>query len=198
MSTHDPIAYTFEADYHCPACTEERFGRSETGFIAGESTDSEGNAVGVMFSWGVDSDHVESGVYCGDCGAEIVEPEESTGYNGNTEAVLQAYVECALWSSTDESGEPLDAVYGPDDLSAEALDEMREDVGNFLAGARTADLDQLDAGRIGHDFWLTRNGHGAGFWDRGIGEAGERLTAEAHTYGSSDLYVGDDGLIHVA
>lgn len=34
-----------------------------------------------------------------------------------------------------------------------------------------------DAGRAGHDFWLTRNGHGAGFWDReeldegGLGQA---------------------------
>jgi len=27
MSHLDPIAYTYEADYHCPSCTEVRFGR---------------------------------------------------------------------------------------------------------------------------------------------------------------------------
>lgn len=30
--------------------------------------------------------------------------------------------------------------------------------------------------RAGHDLWLTRNGHGAGFWDRDLGELGDRLT----------------------
>ena len=29
---------------------------------------------------------------------------------------------------------------------------------------------------IGHDFWLTSQGHGAGFWDRGLGEVGDTLT----------------------
>lgn len=48
----------------------------------------------------------------------------------------------------------------------------------------------------GIDFWLTRNGHGAGFWDRGLGDVGTRLTCAAHNYGSVDLYAGDDGLIY--
>jgi len=25
----EPIAYTYEADLHCPSCTEERFGRKK-------------------------------------------------------------------------------------------------------------------------------------------------------------------------
>lgn len=49
----------------------------------------------------------------------------------------------------------------------------------------------------GHDFWLTRNGHGAGFWDRGLGELGERLTVASKTFGSVDLYLGDDELVYV-
>jgi hypothetical protein len=43
----------------------------------------------------------------------------------------------------------------------------------------TEELDKLDAEKCGHDFWLTRNGHGAGFWDRSELKAhdlGERLT----------------------
>jgi hypothetical protein len=38
----------------------------------------------------------------------------------------------------------------------------------------------------GHDFWLTRSGHGAGFWDRGLGALGERLTEASKAYGSPD------------
>lgn len=38
----------------------------------------------------------------------------------------------------------------------------------------------------GHDFWLTRGGHGTGFWDRGLGELGERLSEAARKYGEPD------------
>lgn len=47
----------------------------------------------------------------------------------------------------------------------------------------------------GNDFWLTRNGHGAGFWD-GDWEHGEELTKSAHSYGEFELYLGDDNKIY--
>lgn len=51
--------------------------------------------------------------------------------------------------------------------------------------------------RAGHDFWLTRNHHGAGFWDGDWPEAaGETLTNAAHSYGETDLYKGDDKLLY--
>lgn len=50
---------------------------------------------------------------------------------------------------------------------------------------------------VAHDWILTRNGHGVGFWDRGLGIAGELLTRGAHFDGEVDAYVGDDGLVHV-
>jgi hypothetical protein len=56
----------------------------------------------------------------------------------------------------------------------------------------------LSAAQVGHDFWLTRNGHGAGFWDRGIGDYGDALTEHAHSFGASDVYVGDDGRLYVS
>ena len=37
--------------------------------------------------------------------------------------------------------------------------------------------------RAGHDFWLTRNGHGAGFWDGDWPQYGELLTKAAEGYG---------------
>jgi hypothetical protein len=59
-----------------------------------------------------------------------------------------------------------------------------------------------DPERSGHDFWLTRNRHGAGFWDRWFGDSpqaklGNLLSDAAHVYGSCDLYVGDDGKVEV-
>jgi len=116
------------------------------------------------------------------------------------EDFLHAYIACALWSSTDEDGEPLDALYSADDLAPEAIESMREDCEDFQA-ANAVDLDATGAtdAQNGHDFWLTRNGHGAGFWDRGYDDdLGERLTNAAHAYGSSDLYVGDDGVLYVS
>jgi hypothetical protein len=50
--------------------------------------------------------------------------------------------------------------------------------------------------QAGIDYWLTRNGHGAGFWDRDLGDVGDRLTAAAEADGMVDLYVGDDGRIY--
>jgi hypothetical protein len=107
-----------------------------------------------------------------------------------------AYLEAALWSSTDDDGDPLDG-YDADDVDPATLARMRADCADFYALA--SDL-WTEAGmsdyQAGHDFWLTRNRHGAGFWDRGLGEAGDKLTALAHAYGDSALYIGDDGLIY--
>lgn len=51
----------------------------------------------------------------------------------------------------------------------------------------------------GSDFWLSRNGHGSGYFDRPeyYGETGaESLQALAESYREADLYRGDDGLIY--
>jgi hypothetical protein len=50
----------------------------------------------------------------------------------------------------------------------------------------------------GHDFWLTRNGHGAGFWDGGNDVAYTELTDGAHLHGECYVYLGDDGLIYTS
>ena len=112
----------------------------------------------------------------------------------------QGYLECALWSSTDQTrddgGDPLDDNYSPEDIAPASLARMVADCAQFQAENET-DLSAGDDGRAGHDFWLTRNGHGAGFWDGDWPEEiGERLTRACKAYGSCDLIVGDDGLIH--
>lgn len=107
------------------------------------------------------------------------------------DAFFKAYVECALWSSTDDDGEPLDG----HEVAPDALKSMREDCEDFCQANKEL-LDKAgDDSQNGHDFWLTRNGHGAGFWDRGYGKTGARLTEASKVYGSVTLYVGDDELV---
>ncbi len=115
----------------------------------------------------------------------------------------QAYIECALWGSTDDDGKPLDDNYGPEDLSPVTLQCMVNDCAAFQEANREAlDDCNLSLERQGHDYWLTRNRHGTGFWDEGYrkddvaNKALKALTDAAHTDGSFDLYVGDDGMIY--
>lgn len=50
--------------------------------------------------------------------------------------------------------------------------------------------------QAGHDFALTRNGHGAGFWDGDWPVYGDLLTKASESFGEIDPYAGDDGLIY--
>lgn len=124
------------------------------------------------------------------------------------DAFTQAYVECALWSTNDESdekgGEPLDSNYSISDIDPASLAKMIDDCRHFqeenaadLATYKHPEWSAADLG--GHDFFLTRNGHGAGFWDRDClpEEARERLTAAAEKWGEVDLTV-DDGVVYIA
>jgi hypothetical protein len=117
----------------------------------------------------------------------------------------RGYIECALWSSMDEStpsgGYPLDDNYDIDDIAPETLSAMIDDCREFqrdfaqtLATAYT--MRGYTSGSAGHDFWLTRNRHGAGFWDRGLDRAGEMLSCFARQRGGIDLYVGDDKRVY--
>ena len=105
---------------------------------------------------------------------------------------LKAYVECALWSSNDDNGNPLDDWATINDLAPETLAIMTADCADFQESFADL-LEDIDNEQAGHDFWLTRNGHGAGFWDRGLGDIGDQLTEMAKPYGEVNLYVVDCG-----
>lgn len=128
------------------------------------------------------------------------------------DAFVNAYVACAFWSThgPDEGPyacENLDDLFSDTDLAPECAKAMRADCVDFIE-AQKSDLEAYaermrceqwsGESRAGHDFWLNRNGHGAGFWDRGLGALGERLSQASKVYGSCDLYPGDDGLIYGA
>jgi len=118
-------------------------------------------------------------------------------HNTDLDRFTLAYLTCALWASHDDDGEFLDASCTIDDLSPEALGSAIVDCAAFQADF--ADL-LAKAGtdeQNGHDYWLTRNRHGAGFWDRGYPPIiGRTLSDAAKSDGSVDLYVDDDGQVY--
>jgi hypothetical protein len=111
-----------------------------------------------------------------------------------------AYIQCALWAEMDNAddsgGESLDANYTADDIAADTLAAIVADCQAFQAD-NAKWLDGADLSQAGHDFWLTRNGHGCGFWDGGWpDDAGKAMTEYSKHAGGVYLYVGDDDQIH--
>jgi hypothetical protein len=123
--------------------------------------------------------------------------------------MVVAYVECARWSSADDDGTPLDMV--PARIASEEWAAVAMTCAYFYTH-NARDLrghlpwsspggEWSGAGQAGHDLWLTRNGHGAGFWDRNSERAdpaghaaGERLSAAARELGEAYLYLDRDTL----
>lgn len=82
-----------------------------------------------------------------------------------------AYLECAKWAE-EPDGEPDRERWKQATFTKAAQKRARMDCVKFLgiAFARSSRdafaAGEYDASQMGHDFWLTRNRHGAGFWDR--------------------------------
>lgn len=115
------------------------------------------------------------------------------------EAVAAA-AECLMWSSLiviDEEGTMIEADNTGLNWSADALEVIDAEMRSFLIVIEQdnalSSYAGLSAAQLGRDFILTRNGHGTGFWDRGLGYVGDRLTQWAKTFGSTDVYVTADG-----
>ena len=114
------------------------------------------------------------------------------------DAMVSAYLDAVVFTDCGpDSGVPKGAQFAEG-----AIIEAYATCAEFLAQAMCARLWQqwLDAGMtiesFGMDYWLTRNGHGAGFWDRGLDALGGTLSDMATIQGSVDAYCGDDGLIY--
>jgi len=144
--------------------------------------------------------------------SEDITPEPHEGdFKGFFDAYVEAALEAALWSSSDvppdaenegaEDYVQLDEWDG--DIAPECMEKMRQDCNKFLdqnwVTIYRAEPKSGYGGVIqaGHDFWLTRNGHGAGFWDGDWPEdVGAELTEASEAFGEVDLYIGDDGQIY--
>jgi hypothetical protein len=118
---------------------------------------------------------------------------------------FQDFIRAALWSSNDEDGIPLDESHDVEDIEPSTRVLMKAECVEFYTKNRhdieTACLkvhdDNGPEGQAGYDFWMTRHGHGVGFWETNDWEekAGERLTVSAGKYEEWYLYV-EDGAIY--
>lgn len=109
----------------------------------------------------------------------------------NLDAFTTAYIECLLWQATDDNGEPLD-MYSVDDIDPEGIKEIVESCADFQESNANMLSEAGDDSQNGHDFCLTRNGHGAGFWDRGYGKLGYDLSEASRQYGTLDVMLCED------
>ena len=106
---------------------------------------------------------------------------------------VTAYIGAAEELADDEEFED-----GHFEWSAEGMAAMEKDAEMFFSKAeKLLQKTGGDPRQHGTDFWLTRNGHGAGFWDRGYGDLGDKLTAFAEKFGEQHVYKGDDGKAYV-
>jgi len=122
------------------------------------------------------------------------------------EEFLAGYIECALWCgviSSDEDASENVTDADESDLVDAARAALTKDARDFVE-SNYADLvaSTLDASHAGHDFWLTRNRHGAGFWDRkSLGPVADaaldRLTETSHAHGEAHLVQTEDGSIEI-
>ena len=117
---------------------------------------------------------------------------------------INAYIVCARWSSTDGDGTPLDDDrFEMSDEATAALESIAREFWvknqDLLASARLVkarrESDRLK--HLGHDLWLTQNGHGAGFWDGDWQEPeATALDNAAKALRSTELYTDENGVIH--
>lgn len=124
-----------------------------------------------------------------------------------------------LWSETDNAdesgGEPLDANYTPEDIDTDSLQELNNRFQSFVEEAEKlitekvgddwSSIDDFYTGSANsdyqteHDFILTANGHGCGFWETSDWpeEVGKILTDLAKKHSEIHAEVGDDGKIYL-
>lgn len=85
----------------------------------------------------------------------------------------------------------------PSQLREEAANDFDDfvDESNPLLTRLRREHPGYDLRNLAADFHLSRQGHGAGFFDRGLGEIGDELQSRARAYGPLDVLV--DGRDHI-
>ncbi len=106
----------------------------------------------------------------------------------------RSYITTMLWAECDDEDQPLDRNYSESDIEPTTLARIIADCAAFQSeGSEWYD----DSSRAGHDFWLTREGHGAGFWDGDYPEPqATLLTNLSHRFGHVDC-VASEGMIYL-
>ena len=127
---------------------------------------------------------------------------------------LVALAETILYSECDDNSVPLDANYSVQDFDEKSLKKLYGEYQQFLSLVEEKitekigeewdciddfyDLAQPALNQTEYDYILTRNRHGAGFWDGDwCNSVSEILTDAAQAQGEFEVYVGDDQKIYL-
>lgn len=124
----------------------------------------------------------------------------------NIESFLNGFLECSLWASLDDDDDvAFDYNYSISDFSDKALEKLKADCIEFLTmnnNYNKIKFNYDEFSTAGHDFFLSRNGHGAGFFDRNLTIKGmpksvcNDLQKDANTFKELNLYA-KDGKIYL-
>lgn len=114
----------------------------------------------------------------------------------------EGYMEALFFTDTDRDGDKGTGITEDMDFlsfSPSAMESIEEDCSDFYSYYKSWwESENMSDHEAGILFWLTRNRHGAGFWDGKLSlEAGKYLTDMSHPYGEVNPYVGDDGKIYL-
>jgi hypothetical protein len=115
----------------------------------------------------------------------------------------QGYLEALLFF---EEPEELDQSWFIEDIEAQSLQQIIEDCRKFQKDnsellieyyEKIITINSTPEEYAGHDFYLTRQHHGAGFWDRGLGYLGKELAKASQVFKELCVEQGDNGKIYV-
>jgi len=100
--------------------------------------------------------------------------------NLDIDKILNSYLYAALWT------EELESQYDIYDINFD-IKNIKSDIRLFVCLAGDL-LEGINEDSIGNDLWLTRHGHGSGFWDRNEidVEIGEKLSDIANHMGDDN------------
>lgn len=115
------------------------------------------------------------------------------------DSMLKGFLACALWTSHMDDDEAYNfdekSIY---DFTDEAFEKLAKVVEDFQEAneeliEQLMDDENIGYGTIGHSLWLSRNGHGAGFFDYSS-EAGDKLH-EIVQYNEQHLWINEEGKV---
>lgn len=95
--------------------------------------------------------------------------------------MVNSFINAGLWSTIDyafasDCSESLDENYCINDVSNAFKLEASEFIDKFMISTEGLFTNaEIDRDHLGHDLWLTVEGHGSGFWD-GDYEQGYKIT----------------------
>lgn len=122
--------------------------------------------------------------------AEGINQPNPTGDDSDYNDILNSYLETALWADAEEGDEEMKSktIHDFDPQSkAEALNDIKAFV--KIAGEQAPEeLRTYSDEQLGHNLWLSRNGHGAGFFD----DNNDKLQDIARNMKEKYIYIGDD------